>query len=46
LPVKAQQKTEEKEQSEAVDNEGIEDKDVQLLTKKILFRPKEDVSRL
>jgi hypothetical protein len=44
--MKAQQKTEEEEQSEAVDDEGIEDKDVQPLTEKVLFRSKEDVSRL
>ena len=43
--MEAQEKAEKEEQREAVDNAGVEDKDIQFLAEIILFRAKKDVSR-
>ena len=45
LPMEAEQETEEEEQSEPVDDGGVEYKDVQSLMEVILFRPEKHVAR-
>ena len=43
--MQAQQEAEEEEQSEAIDDGRVEDKNVQLLMEVILFRPEKHVVR-
>ena len=46
LAMQAPQKAEKENQSESIDNPGVEDKDVQLLAEVILVRTKKHISRL